>query len=191
MKTTDHSLPEQLLFQPDGHLTDAALACAADGELDLLHAAHVRAHQHLDDCEPCAHRLGEAALFSVLAGDALRERPLAAAISVARPVSVPAVSAVIAVRKRRPFPVAAIAAALTLAVLTAGPSLLGTLRSVPGALAAVPFLLRVAGAFVRAPWGHGPTVVLVKGVSALLLLAVGLQIARVTSRSRSLQQGGV
>ncbi len=94
-------------------------------------------------------------------------------------------------RRRRPFPLAAIAAALVLAVITAGPSVLDTIQGVPGMIATAPFLLRVVGAFVRAPWGTGSTALLIKCVSALLLAAVGLQVARITSRSGSWQQGGV
>jgi hypothetical protein len=193
MTTMNDALPEELLFQPDGHLTEVALAFAADGELDLLQPLHVRAHHHLDDCEHCAHLLGEAALLSVLAGDVLRERPLVqVAVSlVSVPSPLPGVAVASGVRKRRPFPLAAIAAALVLAALTAGPSMLDAIQGVPGMIAAAPFLLRVAAAFVRAPWGAGTTALLVKCGSALLLAAVGLQVARMTSRSGSWQQGGV
>jgi len=193
MKTMTDALPEALLFQPDGHLTEEALALVADGALDLEHALHLRAHDHLDDCDGCGERLGQAALFSVLASDALREHPVAVPVRVA--VSQPAPLSVVAVapsvRRRRPLPLAAIAAALVLAVLTAGPSLLDTLRGIPAAIEAVPFMVHVAGAFVRAPWGLGSTALLVKCVSALLLAAVGLQVARITSRAGSWQQGGV
>ncbi len=75
MTTMNDTLPEDLVFQPDGHLTEVALTCAADGQLDILGALQQRAHDHLDDCERCAHLLGEAALLSVHAGESLRERP--------------------------------------------------------------------------------------------------------------------
>lgn len=199
MTTMNDTLPEDLVFQPDGHLTEVALTCAADGQLDILGALQQRAHDHLDDCERCAHLLGEAALLSVHAGESLRERPLAMPLEMlapARPAPVavlPGVGVAVAsgVRRRRPFPLAAIAAALVLAVITAGPSVLDTIQGVPGMIATAPFLLRVVGAFVRAPWGTGSTALLIKCVSALLLAAVGLQVARITSRSGSWQQGGV
>ncbi len=198
MSTMNDALPHELLFEPDGHLTEAALTLAADGELDRLHALHVRAHDHLDDCESCGERLGHAALFAVLAGDALRERPLAMplattaparALPVAAPLSGGAASS--GVRKRRPFPMPAIAAALALVALTAGPAVIDAIQGIPGVIAALPFLVRVASAFVRAPWVVGSTALLFKGVSALLLAAIGLQVARTTSRSASWQQGGV
>ncbi len=98
-------------------------------------------------------------------------------------------------RARRPLPVAAIAAALLVSLLTAGPSFFDTLRGVPGAIAdagrALPFLFRVASAFMRAPWDQGSTALLVKCASALVLAVIGLQVARLTTRAQSLQEGGV
>jgi hypothetical protein len=208
------ALPEALLFEPDGHLTEAALACVADGEIALVPAA---AMSHLDGCDRCSHRLGAAALLSldVSAAAALlraarpEERsafpdpapvvaPQAALIVTSLEPYPPARSS--GLWRRRPLPVAAIAAALALAVLTAGPSLVTAIQGVPamiaGAVEVAPFLVRVAAAFVRAPWGAEPSALLVKGVSALVLAAVGLGVARLTSRSRSTmedpwQQGGV
>jgi hypothetical protein len=206
MSKTRDALPDAALFAPDGHLTEVALACVADGETDLLCA---RALEHLDGCDRCTHQLGEAALFSIVAGEALGDR---AALTVAAPsaaliamipqpevtTETPApISAPISAprRVRRPLPVAAIAAALLVAMMTAGPALLSAVKSVPAvlasALAAAPFLFRVASAFVRAPWGVGSVALLVKVVSTVILAGVGLQVARITSRSGSWQQGGV
>jgi hypothetical protein len=203
------ALPEELLFEPDGHLTEAALACVADGEIALVPTT---AMGHLDGCDRCFHRLGEAALLSMdasAAADLLRTEAAPAvaqqaALALAPLESYPLGSQTSArssgLRWRRPLPVGAIAAALVLAVLTAGPSLVAAIQGVPetlaGAMAAVPFLVHVAEAFVRAPWGAGPSALLVKCVSALILAAVGLGVARLTSRSRLMvedpwQQGGV
>jgi hypothetical protein len=192
------ALPDELLFEPDGHLTDVALACVADGELALVPAA---AMSHIDDCDRCSHRLGETALLSLDAGIDLRGADLWRAPADASPVTAPQVSLARSsgLRRRRP-PVAAIAAALLLTVLTAGPSLVAAIRGVPGTLAGaatvVPFLVRVAMAFLRAPWGAVPSALFVKCASALVLAAVGLGVARLTSRSGSTmedpwQQGGV
>jgi hypothetical protein len=204
MTKTEHALPAEVLFAPDGHLTETALACVADGELHLLREG---ALEHLDGCDACTHRLGEAALFSIVATEALGDRaalavaaPSAALIAmIPAPDRVPAVSVAAPVpaprRARRPLPVAAIAAALLLAIVTAGPALVSAVKGVPGVLAsavtAAPFLFRVASAFVRAPWGVDSLAVLVKVVSTVILAAVGLQVARITSRSGSWQQGGV
>jgi hypothetical protein len=191
------ALPDEVLFAPDGHLTETALTCVADGEVHLL---RVGALDHLDGCDLCTHRLGEAALLSIVAGEALGDR---AALVVAAPATLAhapeahltQASAPLRGRVRRPLPVAAIAAALLIAVVTAGPALLSAIQGVPGVLAAAveaaPFLFRLARAFVRAPWGAGSLPLLVNVGSAVVLAAVGLQVARITSRSGSWQQGGV
>jgi hypothetical protein len=98
-------------------------------------------------------------------------------------------------RSRRPLPVAAIAAALLVAVLTAGPTLMDAVRGLHATVAAVmaitPFLARVGLSVARAPWGQGPAVLALRIVSAVILVGIGLQVARMTSRSSSLREGGV
>ncbi len=227
MSKTQDALPDEVLIAPDGHLTETALTCAADGELELLCAGVL---EHLERCDLCTHRLGEAALLSIVASEALGDRaalvvaaPSAALVAMiprADPLAVvgrvpvsrgrpqprpsrsrwetpkPPAQPVSAQRRaRRPLPVAAIAAALLIAMVTAGPALVAAVQGVPGLLAsavtAAPFLFRVASAFVRAPWGAGSVAVLIKVGSAVILAAVGLQVARITSRSGSWQQGGV
>jgi hypothetical protein len=210
MSTTRDTLPREATFEPDGHLAEAALTCIADGETDLVPAA---ALAHLDACEHCTRLLGEAALFSIAAEEALVSQPevLVAPVAVlpAKPVPVPlatmgetpkpparpAPAEALAPRRRRPLPVAAIAAALFIALVTAGPSLIEGVRGVPGSISAaastLPFLVRMAEAFARTPWGHSPGALFFKCASALVLAAIGLQVARVTSRERSLQEGGV
>src|SRR5262245_4199102 len=68
MTPNDQTLPREILFEPDGHLTQVALTCVADGELGLVSA---EALGHLDGCDRCTARLGEEALLSVSAGSAL------------------------------------------------------------------------------------------------------------------------
>jgi hypothetical protein len=54
--------------------------------------------------------------------------------------------------------------------------------------------VRMAEAFARAVFregGQAPGALVFKCASALVLAAIGLQVARVTSRERSLQEGGV
>lgn len=200
MTTNDHALPWGDIFQPDGHLSETALSCIADGQLDLVMAA---ALVHLDGCDRCAHLLGETALLSLSAAEAIASLPVQQLV----PVRAPAVAQVPAVvqapvslpvrsprRARRPLPIAAIAAALMVALVTAGPSLVDLVQGVPATLAgartALPFMFRVASAFARAPWVRGSTGLLLECASALLLAGIGLQVARTTSRARSFQEEG-
>jgi hypothetical protein len=191
MTTTTQTLQEALAaFDPDGHLGDVTLTCIADGELALVPPS---ALEHLDQCDCCSRRLGEAALLSVATGDALitmEPRPEARAglVSAGSVTSLAPAPRAEPRRARRPMPVAAIAAALALVALTAGPSVVDAIQSAPGTIAAalgsVPFLARVGAAFLReAPWGLGDVTLMVQGVTALVMVAVGLQVARVRSRT--------
>ncbi len=196
MTTTNLARLDELALDPDGHLADVALTCVADGELDLVPPA---ALDHLDHCDRCSRRLGEAALLSIAVGDALISTALVhAPVAIVAPqaLAVPArAPASLAPRKaRRPMPVMAIGAALALVVLTAGPAIVDEVESAPGTITAtlgsVPFLARVGAAFLRgAPWGLGNVTLLVQGVSALVMVAVGLQVARIRSRSLAATNG--
>jgi hypothetical protein len=176
--TTHDELPAELLFAPDGHLTDTALTCVADGEVALLPQP---ALDHLDACEPCGRRLGEAALRSVIVGEALRERP----VVVVAPAPVTP-------RARRPLPVAALAAALLISMITAGPSIVDAVRGLPTTLTRliglVPFVMRIAATVTRSTLG-GPGALLLECASTLVFVAMGLQVARVAGRARSVQGG--
>ena len=206
MTTTKHLLPDELVREADGHLADAALACIADGEVDLVPPASL---EHLDGCDRCSHRLGEAALLSIAAREALVAAPLV--LSPARPAELalpvtmggdppypppqpvqeatPAlVPATERPRARRPLPVAAIAAALAIALVTGFPSIVDAIQNAPATIRAafgsVPFLVRVGAAFLRAaPWGLGRVALLIKLASALAMVALGLRVARMKSRS--------
>ncbi|HRG97236.1 MAG TPA: hypothetical protein PLR99_13375 [Polyangiaceae bacterium] len=67
--TDEASLPEDLLYAEDGHASDVVLTCLADGE-DALVPAALRAH--VLACEDCGAQLGNAALLSLRADDAVR-----------------------------------------------------------------------------------------------------------------------
>ena len=209
MTTTKHVLPDELVLEGDGHLADVALTAIADGEVDLVPSA---ALAHLDGCDHCSHRLGEAALLSVATREALisSERelggeapivsaaPLMASRAEAPVVAPPAPElpvAVAPIRRRRPLPVAAIAAALAIAVLTAGPSVVDAVQSAPAtihaALGSVPFLARAGSAFLRnAPWDVGHLALLIKLASALGMVAVGLRFARLRSLAGTNEMNG-
>lgn len=170
MTTKHEGLPPELVFEADGHVSELGLACVADGESALLPAA---ALAHLDRCEPCGRRLGEATLLSLVAGEAL---------------------AVAVRRVRRPLPIAAIAAAAAILAVTAGPAVVEAVRGVPGLIVGVvswlPAMARVGGAFVRSePAAVGPWLFALKTVSALLLLVMAFKVARVTARVRSFEGG--
>lgn len=184
MTTTRPGISPDLIFENDGHVTDLCVTCVADGELDLVPRA---ALDHLDACDACGRKLGEAALLSVATGEALRASPAPLTASIA-PVSPR--------RSRRPVPFVAIAAALVVAVITAGPTLAETVAGGPGWVAGaarwIPTLLRVAGSLLfgdRAalgPWALG-----LKVISAVMFVLMGLQVARVTSQRRAAQiEGG-
>jgi hypothetical protein len=174
------------LFQPDGHLTEAALTAVADGEVEL--APNEGPLLHLERCERCTQLLGQAALLSMAAG-ALVAEARAPAPAVAAPV-VPASQ-----KARRPVPFVAIAAAMAVALLTAGPSLMDALHDVHAGVtegvAMAPFLGRMALAIARVPLAEGPAGLAVKLGSALMFLMIGLRLARSMSRQGSLQEGGV
>lgn len=188
MTNTRPGIPPDLIFEADGHVSDVCVTCVADGELDLLPRA---ALDHLDACDACGRKLGEAALLSVAAAEALRasSAPVTASASTSIAPASPRPS-------RRPVPFVAIAAALVVAVITAGPTLVETVAHGPGWVAGaarwIPTLLRVAGSLLfgdRAalgPWALG-----LKVISAVMFVLMGLQVARVTSQRRAAQiEGG-
>jgi hypothetical protein len=191
------TLPNDLIFAPDGHLTELGLTCVADGEVALLPAA---ALAHLDACEACGLRLGEAALLSAAAADALRLDPARALVTIRPHVVAEAAPAprftpapMSPRRSRRP-PALAIAVALAVAALTAWPALAETAHALPawigGAMGWAPTLARLARGWL---FGDASTAALaVKGASALLFVVLGIQVARAMSRvSAEAMQGGV
>jgi hypothetical protein len=190
-------LDPQMIFEPDGHLTELAVTCVADGEAAIVPPD---ALAHLDACDACGKRLGEAALLSAATADALRLDP-ARALVTTRPHVFAEASPTLRItpapasprRSWRP-PFAAITAALALAALTGWPTLVEAARALPawifGALRWAPALGRLARA-----WLFGDVsgaALAVKGASALLFVVVGIQVARAMSRVRAeAMEGGV
>lgn len=194
---SDDKLPLELVWHEDGHLTEVALSALADGEAAILPE---EAAVHADCCEACARALGEAALLTLRAGEALRDAaasvavtaPVTAAASVAvtAPAPVTAAAPVVA----RPLPLAAVAAALAIAALAAAPRLIArgpelsedvqALGRTLLVMAGVGRALVQSGAFARGwmsvlPW-----------VSAALLVVIGLGVARAARGQVSAEEGG-
>lgn len=116
MKT--ETLSPDVGWEASGHLSEVALCVAADGEEALLDA---EMHGHLGSCDTCAMRLGRVALRSEAVADAFadvaavaKERESAFVIKVAPPASA---------RPKRKAPAFAIAAALTVALISAAPAM--------------------------------------------------------------------
>lgn len=190
-------LTPDLIFEPDGHVSDVCLTCVADGELALVPQA---ALDHLDACDACGARLGEAALLAVEAREALVAFGAAAPVEAVAPAPIAERAPTTPVppsprRARRPLPIAAIAAALFLAAVTAGPTLSDLITSIPSLLAAaigwLPTLMRVARAVL---WNGssvlGPWALAIKGASAVVFVLAGLQVARMTARRAMAVEGG-
>lgn len=206
-------LPDELVFEPDGHVGEVALACLADGEAALLPA---KALAHVEACERCTAQLGAATLLSLDASEALREgaRKAQAAVAteaiVARVVPPVVETAKVAAdvvgstekaqlapssRRRRPLPRAAIGVALLVAAVASAPSWLGALSEwqsfVSSAMRSVTVVTRVAAVLLRSsPGAMGTTVAVLRWVAAVVLIVSGLWMARAMSR-RQTAQGGV
>jgi hypothetical protein len=194
-------LSADLLFEVDGHVTEIVLACLADGELGLVSEA---AAAHVDGCDTCTARLGAAALRSIGADEALQEM---GAIKVmtelsateAGPVALPPPAAAPSQdvtlpgssrRARRPFPALAIAAALVVAVVAGMPGFLDAAATLPTLLRSVPVLVRVVIGILRGtPAGLLTVALLLKWVSAVILIIAGFVVARTMTQKRSLQGG--
>lgn len=94
------------------------------------------------------------------------------------------------------MPYFAIAAATLLAAITAGPALSDALAAAPeAAVAAVawgPTLLKIVAAVAWSGASLGPWGVAIEIASAVMFVAAGIQVARVTSRRRAAaMEGGV
>ncbi|MEO7330092.1 MAG: hypothetical protein ABI193_16070 [Minicystis sp.] len=197
-------LPDELVFEPDGHVGEVALGCVADGEVAIVPPL---ALAHIDGCELCTARLGAAALLSIGVGETLRIDVVLAEVARATQAIVAktalpatpgvkeeAVRGAPSSRRRRPLPRAAIAAALAVAVIAAAPTWLDTAQEwktwVPALLRATSLITRVAAMLFRsAPGSLGGTAVALRWGAALLLIVVGGMVARAMSRKQGLQGG--
>jgi hypothetical protein len=169
------------VFDADGHLAELAIASIADGQLHHLTADPAPAMDHLEACDRCTRLVGQAALFSMAASDALVARAEQAMEAAPLPVLVVAAQAPSSRRARRPLPVAAIVAALLVAAITAGPSMWGAGRdlhaTIANLLGTAPFVARIALSVATAPWGQGRWVLVAQIASAAVLFGIGLRVA--------------
>lgn len=109
----NETLPSEIVWQSDGHLSEVAVTALADGQTSLLAED---AHAHLATCDACTVRLGDAALRSVETAALFAEAAQAAPSSA--PSSV----------RARPFPLLPITLGLVVAMVSALP----LLSAVPG-----------------------------------------------------------
>ncbi len=168
-----HLLRDDEAFESDGHLSDLALTALADGQDEVMPP---RALEHASACDACTERLGELALLAVSVGDALT---MPGVVRASEPV-------------RRPLPSAAIAIACVLAVIGAIPSLLHApswLPELPATLMrSAPVTLRAAMTLVRTAAGQATLVTIAWFAAAIVLVAIGLTIARLAPR-QAIRQG--
>jgi hypothetical protein len=190
------NLPQELVWQQDGHLSELGLTAMADGEHALLPA---EAQVHLEACPACQERLGHAALLAALSARAMElevaraAAPQAAAersasdrsLGLAETVGLAPVSSG---RGRRPLPRAAIALALLCAAIGAAPSLLSAGSRLPSTVATVvngaPVVLRMAWQLARGlASSNSPSLVAVPWVAALVLALMGVWVTRRLARA--------
>jgi hypothetical protein len=166
----DFKLPDDQVWQGDGHLSEVALTVVSDGETSLVPEA---ALSHLDACDACNARLGQQALVAIELDTALAPNVLVAEGAPAR------------------VPVAAIVAALVVALVSAVPSLIHApawLADLPATVTRVaPVALRVATSLVKVASTGSAMVLVVSFVAALLLAAMGLVIARLAPRESAVK----
>ncbi|MBK7581289.1 MAG: hypothetical protein IPI67_13875 [Myxococcales bacterium] len=163
----EEELDDDVLFEPDGHLSDVALTALADGENELLPE---RAKLHAESCDVCTERLGAQALLSVSVSEALLAAP-------------------VVVRAAEPFPVWAVLCGLALATTGVAPMLAEVpawLVGLPRALlASTPIALRVLSSLFRAASLGGPALWVVWFTATLLLGGLGFWVARHAPRPLS------
>jgi hypothetical protein len=162
--TRRETLPLELVWQDDGHVGDVALAAIADGELDLVPDGAI---SHAGACDDCTARLGEQALLSLSATEALMGAEPELGLAPAR----------------RPLPVLSILLALAIAALGAAPALIEVASGAP----ALPEILlrglllgtRALAAVVRAlAAAEAGTWVAIWASATAVLVALGVLVAR-------------
>ncbi len=181
-------LSQDLIWQADGHLSEVAITALADDQRELLPAP---AQQHVQECESCSERLGQAALRSLEVG-----QELAALYAETQPELVTSESTEKARQpvERRPLPKLALAAALFLAALGAVPATVDLAGSSGSLLAdlfrGVPLILAAAVRLWRSLAADGAVALTVLScVAAIVLLAVGVFIARRQPRQLAAKGG--
>jgi hypothetical protein len=158
-------LPTNLVWQGDGHLSEVALVALADGQ-DILPS---EAQAHVDGCEACTLRLGEAALLSAGIGMALAGSMKAAEAPAPRALAV-----------------VPIVAGLAVAALGAVPLVLDASAWLPHAPAlvahAVPVLAHTGFLALRSVVERSQGVVMASCASLLVLLLSGFGVLRLAPR---------
>jgi hypothetical protein len=156
-------LEPELVWQKDGHLADPAIVALAD-EQDVLPDG---ARAHLQGCDDCTTRVGQAALVSLAVGDAM----LQGAATEKSSHSLPRV---------------AVAAALFVAALGAAPAVVDASRALPRVLAIltrlVPVMARGALSVARGSSLKGALVVSL--VSLMLALVAWTAVLRLMPVSK-------
>lgn len=203
---TDEQLPPDLTWETDGHLTEVALMMLADGEAALIDG---RAPSHVEGCEACSARLGAAALMALRVGEELpaiaaRASLEAAATEVVRrvdeaPLHAAVSSAPLVIASgtgMRGLPLRAITAALLIAAVGSVPSFMAGADELPELLMTlIRGLVMIGRTVAGVAQGSARDALLVapalSWLSAGLLVLSGLAVARVMSRRRVLQEGGM
>jgi hypothetical protein len=166
------NLPHELVWQDDGHLSEVAIVAIADGQGILPKEALA----HVDACEPCTKRLGEAALLSAhVAGALVALDPAAASRARGKATAL-----------ARPLPGLAIGAGLGVAALGAAPWLAGLpswLPRVPILFAHVlPVFARTGFLALRAVAQGSQATVGLSCASMVVLCLAGFAVSRLTPR---------
>ncbi|WP_437778098.1 hypothetical protein [Sorangium sp. So ce1097] len=174
----DDKLSPDLVWQPDGHLTDVALTALGDGEEAILPDG---AAAHVARCPICSAALGRTALLSLRAGELLRAQAASASSCASEPAA-----------PRAPLPIPAIAFALALSALGAAPSLASGAGGLRERWAAI---WHACSVVVRTGWavaGSGALsgwLTALSWLSAALLVVVGVGVAWTRGRQLSMNGG--
>lgn len=172
--TSPDQIPEDLLWQNDGHASDIAVTVLADGQDDIVASA---VKLHVSACGYCSSRMGEAALASLDVGSALQTLSTSPECS---PISA----------RRGRFPLPWIAGGLVIAVVGLVPNLVdksisirdywvSTLHLMPVIVRAAPILWNSLAS------EYGRFVPIASLVSAITLVLAGMALARAVPRKVS------
>jgi hypothetical protein len=183
------TLPPDLAWQRDGHVTDIVLASVSDGEAGIV---PIDALSHLDTCEHCSTRLGAEALLSAHAGELLAglaaPSPSPVKVAVKAAVKTPAKAPALAA-----LPGGAVRGAVVLAAIGAAPSLLDSVARLPALLRAAgrAFMLLMHGAELVVRSDVGTTLAWAASMVLLISGLVVSRMSRVRPSNGLAQEGGV
>lgn len=168
LSESEHLLPADLLWAAGGHASDIVLTALADGQHAIVPADVLL---HVERCTVCTTHLGHAALLSMHVG---AELSTAAAVGTEREAAV-----------RRPIPWTAVAGGLAIAALGSIPTFIDSPVSLSDVVAHdVSLVVRNANALVRTVEPGSPAGLTLTYGTALLLVAVGLVVARTVSKQQ-------